>query len=627
MKYLIAVILTLLTTPGWSADIIPDNRKARWSTSTVGLAGGIPTGWTNWCDVTVSIPGTNIVAIPDTTNDCSVPIMTALKLCPSNSVVYLPAGRYLLKTNIQWGANTSIKATAHNTILRGAGTNLTFLQADYTNSGHSTITLGSFSFNGFLRTNFTDLLVGQTNLYWTNMSGVTPGAMIWLIENDASTNVFDPGPSDGSADPVHYQQPNGTKSKVTTSNTALIRQGFIVQSVSGSNFTVWPPSNFNFHSNWSFGRLSQTYSARYCGIESLTVSNLPGALGVNIANNISISQSAYCWISNVLSVNASFAHVRPEYSIGTTMTKSRVSGSPSTGPSSGVGIHFAGHVTNPLIYDNVFHSTFPAIEFYLGTSGAAILYNAAVDSRGGLPAFDYHNAHHELNLIEGNVANGVIQDGYFGSARWITLHRNWFHASPADGGFRRAVDLCSYAREWNIVNNVLGNPTNTPAVYDGTFTNGWSGGLSAIYRLGQPNMGNTTFTGTNSDRFATNVAALDLWVRTNLIRHLNYDFVTAGVTNHDSAITNTTSPVSYFEEYNTTNPPVWYTNAAWPPIGSELTSKTNGNPAYNWYYGITYSGGGGGGGGSPPTLPEYDEEFMRILQWFFFPIVTHPLFR
>lgn len=588
---------TYVITNGWyimlqtvsSTNIIQPARLISWSDSVNGVPGGIPTTWTNFCDVTVSIPGTNIVAIPNSTNDCAVAIATAIQLASangaaSNRVVYMPAGTYLLKTNISAGGISGF-ATLHNVILRGAGTNATILQADFTNNTASIFNIGGFSQNGTARSNFVDVVVGSTNLWWTNTTGISAGTMVMLWENDASTNVYSPGPSNGSADPIHYQNPNGTKA---TAAAPLVRQLFMVQSVSGSNITVWPPSNFDFHANYSQGLVFQTYSTRYFGLENFTLKNMPGGLGTNTLNNILMTQTYGCWVKNVLSENAKFAHINAQYCLQNSVFGSRLVGAPATGPSQGVGIHYASHNTNWKTENNVFDSNFPAVELYLGSSGMAFMLNAAVNCKGGLQAFDFHNAHHSKNLFEGNIANAVGNDGYFGSSEQSTLHRNWLHGTPADTGFRRCVDLGSFSREWSIVNNVLGDES-VAWVFDGTFTNGWSGGLAAIYRS-QPNMGSTTFTGTNSSRFATNTAALDLYCYTNLIRHANFDNAT-DTTIYDPTIATLVSPVSLYSTYNSTTAPTWYTNAVWPPIGTELSTMTNGNMAWNYYYGASVGGG------------------------------------
>ena len=69
---------------------------------------------------------------------------------------------------------------------------------------------------------------------------------------------------------------------------------------------------------------------------------------------------------------------------------------------------------------------------------------------------------------------------------------------------------------------------------------------------------------------------LDLNVKTTLIRHGNYDYLTH-TTNWDPAISNQTVPTSLYYQ---SRPAWWPSDVAFPPIGPDLSPINGMNPAY-----------------------------------------------
>lgn len=75
-----------------------------------------PGGWYNqtgcslptlpvFCDVTVNIPGTNIICPVDGVSDCSKAINAAMARCPSGNIVKIPSGFYVLTNSVVWGSS------------------------------------------------------------------------------------------------------------------------------------------------------------------------------------------------------------------------------------------------------------------------------------------------------------------------------------------------------------------------------------------------------------------------------------------------------------------------------------------------------------------------------------------
>src|SRR5262249_5694827 len=123
-----------------------------------------------------------------------------------------------------------------------------------------------------------------------------------------------------------------------------------------------------------------------------------------------------------------------------------------------------------------------------------------------------HGSNNAFNLLEGNLAGGVMSDGYFGSTSHDTLFRNWLTAThPTAVNNLAAVKLKHFSDYFNVVGNVLGTtefPTSgsvdgnghaTGGFFDApkssNYDDGWSTGVQVIYELGFPNIGGTGYAG------------------------------------------------------------------------------------------------------------------------------------
>ena len=79
--------------PGASID--PSRLPASGWAGQVGIPGGIPTNYTQFCNVTQSIPGySGALADPTGVADSSPAINFAIQHCPNNQYVYIPTGNY-----------------------------------------------------------------------------------------------------------------------------------------------------------------------------------------------------------------------------------------------------------------------------------------------------------------------------------------------------------------------------------------------------------------------------------------------------------------------------------------------------------------------------------------------------
>ncbi len=574
-------------------SIIHPTRLLSWGTNIVGAPNGtLSTGMTQFCNVKVSIPGSALVAVGDGIEDDQPAIQAAIDRCPTNAYVYLPG------TNT-YACYTNLTLRGNNRVLRGDG-NSTVLLVSYlnetystntntlvitTNIGGSFINFGSYAEQGTQRTNIADIAIGATNATWDPVNGLGasfPGVgqvvKFWLNDASVSGDFARDGDGAGSSDPVHYSPDGSTKG---AAGAPLIRfEARITGTAVNNQVFFWPPSPYYFPSNSTLSQYLYQNETRNSGIEKMYLS-----LGGLVSLGIDMIQTVGCWIKDVKSTVAAKAHISVRYSVNPTITGSTLDGARSFGPSQGIGIHLDSHAYGFLIYDNVMRSNFPAIEAYLGASGGVIGYNYFLKPQGGLAPIDIHNAHNFKVLVEGNVGYGFIQDGYFGGAEKWTLHRNWFHGNDATFGARKVISLGHWTRDFNVVNNVLGNPyTNWVRHIQNS---GWNSSDMSLLRIGYPNMGNDTYGGLSTDPQAKTYNVVDQYVWTNLLTHANIEYGSSGAwtTNYDAGVTNRTYPISYFTEWNSVYAPTWWTNAVgltnspWPSIGVDVAGHTNLIPA------------------------------------------------
>ena len=74
-----------------------------------------------------------------------------------------------------------------------------------------------------------------------------------------------------------------------------------------------------------------------------------------------------------------------------------------------------------LVENNIIRNSFPSIEVNSGSSGNVFAYNFCLNDNGMFAIDTNHGPHNAYNLYEGNVANNLIADGYFGGVSQDTV--------------------------------------------------------------------------------------------------------------------------------------------------------------------------------------------------------------
>jgi hypothetical protein len=575
----------------WTS-ILSSSQAINWSNSGVG---GIPARATNCASLTSSATVTQI--------------NSALASCTSGETVYLAAGTYSITGTINVPSNVT---------LRGAGANLTILNATGTNGGNVvSLGSGSVSYNPISITG--GATAGSTSIVLASASGVSAGSYLAIAETNNSSFVSVSG-SEGSC----------TWCDGWTSTGSLARGQIVaVTGVSGNTVTI-APGLYGAYTNAPIA-VPFSMSASYAGVENLQVY----ANNTGYGANFGLSACAYCWVKGVESNYTDGNHVSVYWGYRDEIRDSYFSNSflhtPGTYDSD---IQIALKTSATLVENNIIERTHESIMFEWGAAGNVASYNYTMgEFDSGAPSFviggiDFHGAHPQFNLLEGNVATVIEPDSIWGTSSHTTAYRNWVVGtnricSPSSGrgtvncsgtngvyGFQaaRAMDISYLATRNNFVGNVVGSSqaqsmlaygtaamTKTASVeypasrsYD-TVAYGWSFGYGEASDDGS----GTGCSGGTAPCHLASTSSTDLL-------HGNYSNI-SGTTTWATGVTQTL-PASFY----LSSKPSWWGSMAYPATGPDVTGGTGpgghsyGNPAQACYFKVM--GGSDGGAGGPLTF-------------------------
>jgi hypothetical protein len=221
-------------------------------------------------------------------------------------------------------------------------------------------------------------------------------------------------------------------------------------------------------------------SETYAGVENLQVY----ANNTGYAANFGMSQCAYCWIKGVESNFTDGDHVEVYWGYRDEIRDSYFSNAFLHAPGEhDSDIQIALKTSASLVENNIIERTHESVMLQLGAAGNVISYNYTMgefDSGatnvviGGL---NFHGAHPQFNLLEGNVLTAIYQDSIWGTSSQTTAYRNWVigtnkicipmsgrgivSCSGANGhyGFQaaRAIQISYLGTINNYVGNVVGS--------------------------------------------------------------------------------------------------------------------------------------------------------------------------
>ncbi|MEN9417003.1 MAG: hypothetical protein RI988_623, partial [Pseudomonadota bacterium] len=515
------------------ADVIPAERRTDWTVT--GVPGGIPAR-TNVC--ASFVPGASASAI-------NAAIASAA--C-RDGVVQLAAGTY----NV-----TGINVFASNVTLRGAGADQTVLKGcNVVKMGNGSASNAGIAITGGGAKDSRTITVAST-------SGLSVGKMIEIDrDNEAGVVVS------------------------TIGGSRHMRQVNVVTAISGNVVTLRNPLLWNYGAG--NGRVKFTYTnTQRSGVEDLKIDHS----GTSGCTNFMIQYCDSCWVKGVDSYLASGYHFTMLGTVNGEFRDSVVRLTQTYGPNN-AGLQVYGSPTygsnsSWKIENNVFNKLFPAIELQNGSSGFYVGYNFSYGSasQAGADAdqpvtwtfADNHGPHDMMNLWEGNVGEMFGSDGYFGGSSHGTVFRNHLLGVNRNSGrVDEPVRLNRLSYAYNIVGNVLGASTWTPAKYEQASDN-CAGGVG-VYRLGYPNIGNCLLKDSTGLAVPGGMSYPDAKVKSGLLRWGNYDtysravrWVSSELPAGVSAPSTQALRASYVHEAR----PAWFpSTTAWPPIGPEVTGGT-----------------------------------------------------
>ena len=571
------------------APILDYSRAIDWSNSGVG---GIPARMTNCASLT---PSATLAQIN-----------SALASCSSGETVYLSAGTYSIPGTIRIPSNVT---------LRGAGANLTILNATG-RSGGDVVSLGSGSVSYMPVSITSGATARSTSIVLRSATGIHVGTFLAISESNDGTFVSAAG-SEGNC--------NWCDGGWTKTGSLARGQIVAVTGVKGDTITISPglyvaytnrPTAVPFH-------MSETYA----GVENLQVY----ANNTGYAANFGMSQCAYCWIKGVESNFTDGDHVEVYWGYRDEIRDSYFSNAFLHAPGEhDSDIQIALKTSASLVENNIIERTHESIMLQLGAAGNVISYNYTMgefDSGatnvviGGL---NFHGAHPQFNLLEGNVLTAIYQDSIWGTSSQTTAYRNWVigtnkicipmsgrgivNCSGANGhyGFQaaRAIQISYLGTINNYVGNVLGSAqmqsligynypvsqrvrVEYPAIrsYDAV-AYGWSFGYGEA-------SDNGTGTGCGGGIPPCHLAGSS---STDYF-HGNYNNI-GGLITWSSGVTHAL-PASFY----LSGKPVWWGSMPFPATGPDVAGGTGpgrhsyGNPARSCYF--TVMGGSDGGARGP----------------------------
>ena len=566
------LLLLCLERPQTSAVILPAERTMDWQNMT-GIPGGIPNRTTIFATVTQAPYNADFTGV----NDALPAIQSAINAAPTNTVVFIPTGKYKLNSTLKFKEGVTV---------RGAGMTNTLLLVNhgsqqglfFDSDNNSTIVQGITA--GFTR--------GSTSITVANAASIQVGMHGFTDQDNDSAWVNavggEGGPGNNTGKP-EYDRAAGAYLEVTgkSGNVLTVAPTFPWDYTAGKN----PKFNIEVHSG-------NKTMIRWAGMESLTVTN--NWTGENGCDQmIAFRRAAYCWLKDV--------EVRRSRNQAVNLRKtfrSEIQGCTFHGLAEAAGTLAGNSVAYCVAGD--FKSSFNRVENNIAARllgictlegsmyGTVVAYNFVTNAvYGRLSPPDTwmgadvstHFMHQGYELFEGNIADSWMPDFIHGSSSHLLAARNHLRGiRPNTTDHNRCIEIDAWQRYSSAIGNVLGG-----SVYGWLSSHKYSsqgsqtfdqGSVRCIYRVGYPSVGWPNPFGIPYDNGM-------LTGSTYFIRHGNWDAVTSS-TIWDAAISDHTIPNSY---YLTGKPAWWGANHRWPPIGSDLSPMVAMNPAMRRWLGIS----------------------------------------
>lgn len=516
-------------------QIISSDRRINWEP-------GVPGG----------IPSRSTACYTDTGPLDSVSTLnTQIAGCTTGQVVQLQAGTYSLSSQLK---------IAQGVTVRGAGVGSTILNC--TASWHC-VQMGNFPSAPSAINVSGSPAKGATTITVASTTGLSIGDYIAIDQMNDGSEVVNNDTAFGSGE---CRSGAGTRCL-----------GQIVKITAINNLTL--TISQSLHHAYSSAQTPQIWEVTGvttgAGLEDLTITR-PSAVGGGYSNVKMIACSG-CWVKNIQSNTPDFWHIDLDRVIWSTIRDSYFNDGHTFSGGQTYGVVSNLFATDNLIENNIFRHTRHAMLVQNGATGNVYGYNYSLQCYQGenwlATDMNSHGAHTTMNLFEGNVGCKVYGDNAHGSSSYNTVYRNHVTRESFPAEFpsgitqaRRAIDIEQYNTGWNIVGNVLGQPTQSWTTYDPGATR-TPGSGQYVYTFGYWSDGQSSsanYTGIHASTYL----------------HGNYDYATRS-THWDTGLQDHSLPNSL---YLTVKPP-FFGGLPWPPIGPDLNPISGTIPAKERYEG------------------------------------------
>jgi hypothetical protein len=513
------------------------------------------------------------------TTDDGPAIQACINAASANTAVYVPAGVYLVNTNLTLKSNVALRGAkpsappflpaadpAATTFKLGTNGGVTMYKGDSTGSNvaiSSGYTKGSAS-------------IAMASGTWA------VGSWIIVSENPDTTipvtNLGDDGNCTwcGENDGVH-----------------LMAQIVQITAVNGTTLSLSRPLYYTFQSSLSPVARTLAMGITKAGLENVRLDGSSSDHGAFIY----MDGALFCWVKSVETYDAGSAakasHIQSVWSYGSEIRDNYFHFGRDSSSDHNYGIAFLFINSDHKVENNILRNHRHSTDMEGGGSGIAVLYNYIDDDYtddltylGSARA--NHGAHPYMNLYEGNIYSHIVADSYWGSSSHNVFFRNWLWGDetqatdvpqkPQSYG-AIPVEVWYNQNYYSFVGNVLGIAGKwlNPAWSSYTLRSSSCSSPISIYSYGCNSNGQySSLTNTSS------------------INHGNWDIKTNGVAYWEGGSNHILKNSMYYSSR-----PAFFGSCTWPAFGPDLTPTTNTLPAKARFDGSTSCGGGGATSGAP----------------------------
>jgi hypothetical protein len=532
-------------------------------------------------------------------------VNAALAVCPAGQTVFLEPGTYAVNGTVRVPSNVT---------LRGAGADQTILTS--TGSGEAVIAMGSGGVPFRPRVIKSGAAQGSTQIELVSAAGITAGQYLVITERNDSAYVTAAG-SGGNC--------NWCDGGWTKDGSRSRGQIVAVTAATGNTLTTTPA----LYSAYTHEAVAVPFesSASHAGVEDLQVK----ANDTGYATNFLMDMCAFCWVRGVEGNYADGDHVTIQWGYRDEVRDSYFSNAYLHVPGGHDSDIEVGLKTSAsLVENNIIERTHEAVMPQWGAAGNVIAYNYTMgefDSGADnvvIGGVDYHGAHPQFNLLEGNVLTAIYADSVWGSSSETTAFRNWVVGTnricaPLKGrgtvdcanghyGFQaaRAVQFSYLSTRNSLIGNVIGSAqmqalkgysaavSQTPAL-DYPQKRPYEGAVGITFGYGSAN-DDATGDGCGGGKPPCHVEKTSTTTR----MHGNFNNLSGAV--EWLPRVSRSLPASFYLAAK----PAWWGRLPFPAIGPDVTGGKGpdghayGNPAQACYTQVM--GGSDGGAGSPPIF-------------------------